>query len=155
MNALESLLRKMELLRLYDLSEGSRVRAEMEAYAAGLQPLTEQLLELQAEMMVSTAGGEGLEQYERLLPAWNADLTLPQRRQRVLSALGMKPSDSREEREERISGLFQVPCTFEEAAGEWQLHLPPLLDDEDFMTVILQMQKLRPMGVRVMVDEED
>lgn len=66
MSPLESMKKELRATGLYALSGATLVDAELASYAAGLQPVSDAIEELQRELFVQTASGYGLSLRERL-----------------------------------------------------------------------------------------
>lgn len=66
MSPLESMKKELRATGLYALSGATLVDAELASYAAGLQPVSDAIEELQRDLFVQTASGYGLSLRERL-----------------------------------------------------------------------------------------
>lgn len=83
MSTLQSMIKKLSPLRVYDLREESCVYAELSAFAAGLDVLRDTLEELLKEGFVMTAEGFGLSLSEEITGSPREDLSLEQRREMI------------------------------------------------------------------------
>ena len=80
MNHIEYLVGLLRPLKVYDLSAGTRNRAELDAYANQLNDGCDQIEETAREMSLTTAESFGLERVEELLPYRPASPTVAERR---------------------------------------------------------------------------
>lgn len=92
MSMLESLISKHSALHIYDITEDSNIHRELQAYAVGLELLTEELDTMLRECFFATAETYGLERAERLWGKVRDDLSLEKRRQMLItrSAFGYR-----------------------------------------------------------------
>ena len=93
MSSLESMIKKLSPLGVYNLSENSMVYAELAAFSTGLDMLRESLDTLLKENFVKTAEDFGLENTERLLGNVRDDLTLSERREMLKERLSLNVTD--------------------------------------------------------------
>lgn len=84
MNALNSLIKKHEPLGIYNITEGGNIHCELEAYAEGLDMLSNELDTLLTECFSATAESFGLEEREKLWGRVRDDLSTEKRRQMLL-----------------------------------------------------------------------
>lgn len=106
MNALTSLRQMLLPMGLYDLSDTSVVSQELKAYAAGFALVEEILDQVEQNMFVSTASGDALARWEQLLGLpTQPEVSLPDRRETILSRLSIRPWDFTLSRlEQSVSG---------------------------------------------------
>lgn len=90
MSPLESMQRELRATGLYALSGATLVDAELASYAAGFQPVSDAVEELQRELFVQTASGYGLSLRERLF-LLGAEGDEAQRRAAVLALGAVTP----------------------------------------------------------------
>lgn len=84
MTSLESMIRRLLPLGVYDLSEGTNIRAELEAYAVALQAYREHIETALRECFISTSQSFGLEIRESVFGNIRSDYTTSQRRQMLI-----------------------------------------------------------------------
>ena len=84
MNTLDSLLKKHEPLGIYNITDGSNIHCEFEAYAYGLDMLRDELDTLLLECFFATAESFGLDEREKLWGRVRDDLSIEKRRQMIL-----------------------------------------------------------------------
>lgn len=89
MTAMESLLKKLEPTKLYNLEPQDRVYCELEAYAESLQPLYDMMLELERECFPQTACDYGLDEWCAACHIDRKALSDEVCRERILRRLGV------------------------------------------------------------------
>lgn len=93
MMSFESMIKKLSPLKVYDLSEGSVIYAELAAFSAGLDILRESLDEMLKEGFIGTAESYGIENTERLVGNVRDDLDLNKRREMLVKRLSLCAND--------------------------------------------------------------
>lgn len=93
MSSLESMIKKLSPLGVYNLSENTMVYAELAAFSIGLDMLRENLDTLLKENFVATAEDFGLKNTERLLGNVRDDLMLSERREMLKERLSLNVAD--------------------------------------------------------------
>lgn len=86
MKSYESMRQKLSPLGLYTLSDRSEVDCELKAYAAGLQPLFDELDTLEREAFIPTAETFGISEREKFIGKERSDLNTEERRKRLMCA---------------------------------------------------------------------
>lgn len=85
MNSFNSMKNKLESTGLYRVEDGSNIKAELTAYAAGLDELFSQLDEILDECYVPTASGYGITQRELFIGVPRDEYTLDKRREMLIN----------------------------------------------------------------------
>lgn len=80
MNSFESMKTKLEKTGLYNVKNGTNIRAELCAYAAGLDVVFNELEKAERELFIDTAEDYGISERERFLGKLKDDCTLEKRR---------------------------------------------------------------------------
>lgn len=101
MRAMDSMRQKLLPLRLYRMNTGSLTEAELEAFAAGLDLVYEQLELLTREAYISTAQNWGLSMRERVFGSERSELTAAVRREMLLYRSAVTVNDNNRESMER------------------------------------------------------
>lgn len=83
MSALNSLLKKLEPLHIYNITENSNIYRELQVYAAALDLFSEDVDTLLSEGFYVTAESFGLESMEKLWGKARDDLSLERRREMI------------------------------------------------------------------------
>lgn len=91
MNVLEQMVRMLLPLRLYALSPGSAIWAELSAYARGIEHAARRLDRLHQAAFLQTAPQQRLAVWERLLGLHPGDAGLEERRAGILARLSLGP----------------------------------------------------------------
>ena len=86
MDSYTSMKSKLAPTGLYGLEPGSEVDCELTAYAAGLQPLFQQLDEIEREAFIVTAQTYGLSERELFTGSEKSDLPVETRRSYLLTS---------------------------------------------------------------------
>ena len=84
MSSYDSMKSKLTPLGIYSLESGGTVDRELAAYAEGLDPLFDELDEMEREGFISTSESYGLSEREKFIDREKPDLTAAQRRERLL-----------------------------------------------------------------------
>ena len=101
---------RMRSLRLYQLDEGSLVRAELESYLDVLEPMQDALLQSCSEQRLMA--------FERMLAIpINENIPLEERRQIAVSKMSIGPSDFHREGLEKALNAIGVNATVQETPG--------------------------------------
>lgn len=111
---LDSMIKKLSPLGVYDLSEESIVYAELAAFSAGFDALRESLEELLKESFVATAESFGIENTERLVGNVRSDLSISKRREMLIERLSLSVNDFTLRGFERMLRLMGVEGEIEE-----------------------------------------
>ena len=90
---LASMKQKLQSTGLYRLDGSTLVDAELQAYAAAMQALADEIWKLEQEGFVQTAGGDGLELWERACGNVRDTLSTADRREMLCSRLRVTPND--------------------------------------------------------------
>ena len=93
MRALESMIKKLRPLKIYDTSTTSNVYAELAAYAEALDYYRNLLDEALCECFISTAEGFGLEIRERVIGDVRRDCSTEQRRAMLITRASLGEMD--------------------------------------------------------------
>lgn len=93
MTALDSMIKKLTPLNVYDLSSSSLIYAELVAFAVGLDFLRDSTDMLLKECFVATAEDFGITERERMWGNIRTDLTLDKRRTMLTRRLSFSPQD--------------------------------------------------------------
>jgi hypothetical protein len=93
-NAIKSIIEHLAVLRLYNLTRGTLVYAELAAYDEAFIILEEMLEGILRDAFVQTAGGDALRRFEALtgLPA-RADVSAQSRRGLIIYRMSVAPHD--------------------------------------------------------------
>lgn len=114
MSSLNSMIKKLTPLGVYNLSETGMAYAELAAFSAGLDIMRESLDTLLKENFVATAEGFGLENTERLLGNVRDDLTLSERREMLKERLSLNVTDFTLAGFEKMLKILGTPGAVEE-----------------------------------------
>ena len=106
---------------LYDVTDGSLIKAELMAYAAGLDTYFDALDSLKRECFVATAEDYGLQYRENLLRQLNLLTTTAGRRNALLKAFSLTNADNTQEGLEKIRDSFNAHGTFSYDAASMTL----------------------------------
>ena len=118
MKALESMIKKLSPLKIYDTSTTSNVYAELAAYAAALDCYRDKLDEALRECFISTAEGFGLETRERVIGDVRNDCSTEQRRTMLSTRASLGETDYTIKGFDRFMKSFGVQdYTLSESAG--------------------------------------
>lgn len=93
MASLEEMKRILAPLGFYDLTENSIVSKELTVYALAIDRIRERFTELLREAMIPTAEGKGLAQCEKLFGSPHENLTVQERRDRLIYRLSLMQED--------------------------------------------------------------
>lgn len=93
MSALQSMIKKLSPLRVYDLSDKSCVYAELSAFSVGLDVLRASLEELLKEGFVLTAESFGLSLLEQITGCPREDLSVEERREMITQRQSLSAKD--------------------------------------------------------------
>lgn len=114
----ERMYSRMRSLRLYNLEEGSLIRAELDSYLDVLEPLQQKILAVQQDALVQTCSEERLMAFERMLAIpVNQNIPLQERRQIAVSKMSIGPSDLHRTGIEKALNAIGVSATVEEEPG--------------------------------------
>ena len=114
----ERMYSRMRSLRLYNLEEGSLIRAELDSYLDVLEPLQQKILAVQQDALVQTCSEERLMAFERMLAIpVNQNIPLQERRQIAVSKMSIGPSDFHRTGIEKALNAIGVSATVEEEPG--------------------------------------
>ncbi len=114
----ERMYSRMRSLRLYNLEEGSLIRAELDSYLDVLEPLQQKILAVQQDALVQTCSEERLMAFERMLAIpVNQNIPLQERRQIAVSKMSIGPSDFHRAGIEKALNAIGVSATVEEEPG--------------------------------------
>ncbi len=130
MSCLESMIKKLSPLGVYNLSEGSIVYAELAAFSAGLDILRENLDMLLKESFIATAEDLGIEIPERLVGNLRDDLPLSKRREMLSGRLSLNVTDFTPEGFEKMMKLLGISGEIEEYPHTQRIVLN--LSEEDY-----------------------
>lgn len=81
MNSFDSMKTKLESTGLYKVTAKSNIRAELLAYAEGLNTEFDMLEAMERELFIDTAENSGITERERFVGKINADYPLEKRRE--------------------------------------------------------------------------
>ncbi len=112
MSEFEHMKRLLENTGLYAITDNSLIKAELMAYAAGLDTYFTALDELKRECFVATATTYGLQYREDMLRRPNFRPALNSRRNALLKAFSITASDNTLEGMEKLRDSFNVHGTF-------------------------------------------
>nr|DAQ15911.1 MAG TPA: tail protein [Caudoviricetes sp.] len=114
----ERMYSRMRSLRLYNLEEGSLIRAELDSYLDVLEPLQQKILAVQQDALVQTCSEDRLMAFERMLAIpVNQNIPLQERRQMAVSKMSIGPSDFHRTGIEKALNAIGVSATVEEEPG--------------------------------------
>ena len=114
----ERMYSRMRSLRLYNLEEGSLIRAELDSYLDVLEPLQQKILAVQQDALVQTCSEDRLMAFERMLAIpVNQNIPLQERRQMAVSKMRIGPSDFHRTGIEKALNAIGVSATVEEEPG--------------------------------------
>ena len=114
----ERMYSRMRSSRLYNLEEGSLIRAELDSYLDVLEPLQQKILAVQQDALVQTCSEERLMAFERMLAIpVNQNIPLQERRQIAVSKMSIGPSDFHRTGIEKALNAIGVSATVEEEPG--------------------------------------
>lgn len=114
MRSLESMIKKLLPLSVYNLKEGSINYAELSAFSEGLDLLRDTLDELLRESFINTAETWGIENLERLSGSARDDLPLIKRREMLTERLSLSTADFTPKGFEKMLRLLGVEGEIEE-----------------------------------------
>ncbi len=114
MRSLESMIKKLLPLSVYNLKEGSINYAELSAFSEGLDLLRDTLDELLRESFINTAETWGIENLERLSGSVRDDLPLIKRREMLTERLSLSTADFTPKGFEKMLRLLGVEGEIEE-----------------------------------------
>ena len=132
MTEYEAMRAKLMPLGVYTLAQGSLVDCELKAYAAGLEPLQEQLREMEREAFIVTAQTYGLSERERFIDREQTDLSVAARRSLLLGseqALGADATPAGFVRMLSSFGLTSFHITERPAQNELLITIDDVLSD--------------------------
>ncbi len=147
MDVSASLREKTAPLGLYDTTPGTLVSAELEAFAAGLQPVCDELDELLRERFPDTAVGRGLEYFERILGVRGLDGSESGRRRSITAALTLTDHSNKLQDYDQLKDIFGVSGSFEIRQGEIVFNCTDHLTLHQYALLQHQMEKFAPVGV--------
>ena len=84
MGSFDSMKSKLAPLGIYSLEEGDTVCRELGAYAEGLDPLFDELEEMERESFIATAESYGLSEREKFIDREKPQLTTERRRELLI-----------------------------------------------------------------------
>ncbi len=90
---LDSMIKKLSPLQVYDLTEGSIVYGELSAFSVALEMQREMIAELLREGFIATAETFGIEAEEKLSGAVRDDLPLEKRRRMLMERRSFSVND--------------------------------------------------------------
>ncbi len=93
MASLEEMKRILAPLGFYDLTEDSIVSKELTVYALEIDKIRNRFAGILREAMIPTAEGKGLAQREKLFGSPHEDLTVQERRDRLIYRLSLMQED--------------------------------------------------------------
>jgi hypothetical protein len=93
MTALESLIRKLSPLGIYDITDGSNIKNELAAYAEALERHRANIDEVLRECFIITSRSFGLELREKVIGAVRDNMSLNSRRSMLCTRKGLNESD--------------------------------------------------------------
>ena len=105
---LDSMIKKLSPLQIYDLAEGSIVYAELVAFSEGLEMLRDMLSDLLREGFIATAETFGIESEEKLSGNIRNDLSLEERRRMLTDRRSLSVNDFTLSGLEKILGFMGV-----------------------------------------------
>ena len=109
---------RMRSLRLYQLGEGSLVRAELESYLDVLEPMLVAIRAVQQDALLQSCSEQRLMAFERMLAIpINENIPLEERRQIAVSNMSIGPSDFHREGLEKALNAIGVSATVQETPG--------------------------------------
>jgi len=85
MGSFDSMKSKLAPLGVYSLEEGGTVCCELGAYAEGLDPLFDELDEMERESFIATAESYGLSEREKFIDREKPQLTTERRRELLIT----------------------------------------------------------------------
>ena len=93
MTTLQSFIKKLSPLNIYDISEGTNIFAELSAYSYALDRHRSNMDDTLRECFISTAESYGIETREKVFGNIRSDYTLAQRREMLRLRRGFGNSD--------------------------------------------------------------
>lgn len=109
---------RMRSLRLYQLGEGSLVRAELESYLDVLEPMLAAIRAVRQDALLQSCSEQRLMAFERMLAIpINGNIPLEERRQIAVSKMSIGPSDFHREGLEKALNAIGVSATVQETPG--------------------------------------
>ena len=154
MTTLDSMLRKLAPLNVYDLSETSCVYAELAAYAEALDAHRANLDEALRECFISSAESYGLDSREEVIGDIRENYTAAERRQMLISRRCVSDNDFTPAAFDRlIKGLGAESCTMNEMPSDCMISvtLNGVLDTVDEAWITNQIRLLMPAHLAVFV----
>lgn len=147
MKSLESMIKKLSPLKIYNLEEGTVVYAELAAFAVGLDVLRDTLDLLLKEAFIETAESFGLENLERLVGKVRDDLPISKRREMLNKRLSFGAGDFTLKGLEKLMKLMGVEGEVEEYPEVNRIVLK--ISGEDYTTaqrewIVSQAKALMP-----------
>ena len=154
MTSLDSMLRKLAPLNVYDLSETSCVYAELAAYAEALDAYRANLDETLRECFISSAESYGLDLREEIIGSVRENYTTAERRQMLISRKCIGDNDFTPAAfDGLIRGLGAQSCTMNEMPSDYMITitLKGVLETVDETWIINQIKLLMPAHLAVFV----
>lgn len=105
---LDSMIKKLSPLEVYDLSESSTVYAELAAFSVGLDAMRNTLSELLKEGFISTAEDFGIDNEEKLSGVVRNELPLEERRRMLIERRSLSVNDFTRKGLEKILSFMGV-----------------------------------------------
>lgn len=115
MSTLNSMIKKLSPLGIYNLNKGSIVYAELAAFAEGLDILRETLDSVLRESFVATAEDYGLKNTERLVGNIRDDLSFSKRRDMLKERLSLNLKEFTMSGVEKMLRMLAVTGSVEES----------------------------------------
>lgn len=143
MTAYESIKNKLDTVGIYNIEQGGLIDAEIRAYAAGLQPLYDEIEELLREGFIQTAQDSGLEQLEAMTRSYLSGGSLEERRTRLIKRLSISPDIIGLERLKMQVASMGLECSITERVSESKLYLNITTEVSDDDKAFLEAELLR------------
>ncbi|GEM_PF-1544420 len=146
MGEYEGMQHLLEATGLYAAGDDSIVGAELQAYAAGLDPLFDAIQELKRECFVSTAQDYGLSCREAMLNRVNLLETLQGRRNALEKALSLTAKDCTVSGMQKVIESFNAhgTLTFSDSEMKIVFHCTDSMNEEQRELMQEQMRLMMP-----------
>ncbi len=126
MTGYESMVKTMKPIGAYTLDGTTYVDNELKAYAAELDRLSAEIEEVIKESIVTTAEGDGLRFYERLVGTLDDNTSTDLRREMIIYLLNLNMNDNTPDGIKKFFKSIGLECEITENPAIFDLYIKPL-----------------------------